>query len=152
MTKKVLPIHRVLTAIDTNNMGFYNELNDEERKAFSPWLIMRYASSSEYLPEHYLLMVNSFVNVNFSDLSKHPELQWKLLALSGIGQTVRHTWLPPASKKKKRNKIGAEISKLYPHLKDDELDVFLKIHDSDELKQILYDFGYQDKEIKELWK
>ena len=81
-----IPLRTMLQAIDTNDFDFYSRLDKEQRKAFSPWLAMRYASSASGMAAyHYLIMVNHIVNVDFSVFKKHPELQWKLLAVCGQG-------------------------------------------------------------------
>ena len=68
MAKKVqIPLKEMLSALDNNDFDFYTRLSDEEKKVFSPWLAMRYASAAQgNLSSHYLLMVNDIVNVNFS--------------------------------------------------------------------------------------
>jgi hypothetical protein len=41
----------------------------------------------------YVMAVNQRANVRFFEMYEHPELQWKLLAANGIGQTARHNWV-----------------------------------------------------------
>ena len=57
---------RVLPALDTRNKTLYENLNEEEMKGFSPWLVQRYLSSAESannaIIEHYLIMTNDIVN------------------------------------------------------------------------------------------
>ena len=143
-----IQLKSMLAAIDRGDKNFYKNLSPEQKKEFSPWLAMRWASSckGDYA-EHYMLMVNDIVNVNFSDLNAHPELQWKLLAVCGVGRQQYHEWIKPPSKKGK-NKIQAALAVLFPKLRSDELALFEKIHTKAELKQIFKDAAYNDKEIK----
>lgn len=150
-TTKV-PLREMLNALDKNDFDFYSRLDKEQKKAFSPWLAMRYASSASGTDAyHYLLMVNDIVNVDFSSLKKHPELQWKLLATCGIGHTSYHKYIQPG-KKKIKPKLHKFLVELYPALNEHERDLLLAINDKDDLTQLAKDNGFNDKEIKELLK
>lgn len=147
-----IPLKTMLEAIDRNDFDFYARLNDEQKKAFSPWLAMRYASSATGAAAyHYLLMVNDIVNVDFSLLKTHPELQWKLLAVCGIGTNSYHPFLAPG-KKRKKNKVEQLLMDRYPTLSRAELELLLEINDTESLKELARDTGMEDKEIKELFK
>ena len=43
--KPQIPLQEVMKAIDKKDRGWYNRLDAERKKAFSPWMMMRYASS-----------------------------------------------------------------------------------------------------------
>lgn len=146
-----LDLKPLLGAIDKNNINYYDGLTDEHKAEFSPWVIMRFASACQNHPEHYLMMVNDFVNQDFSELSKHPELFWKLLAVCGAGYNQYHPWIAPSKKGKKNNKEGF-VSALYPHYRKDEIKLFLKVYSDEELKNMAKDNGYSDEEIKEIFK
>ena len=147
-----IPLRTMLQAIDTNDFDFYSRLDKEQRKAFSPWLAMRYASSASGMAAyHYLIMVNHIVNVDFSVFKKHPELQWKLLAVCGQGSSTNHPYVAPG-KKKKKNKLEKLLRNTYPTLNKTELELLVEINDEVALKELAQDSGYDDKEIKELFK
>lgn len=146
-----IPLKTMLSSIDTNNKNFYTKLDDDQKKEFSSWLVMRWASCVKGdLAEHYLLMVNGLVNSDFSSLNKHPELQWKLIAICGAGRTQFHQWVKPP-KKKAKNKIQTFLAISFPHAKADELALLEKIHTKADLKQLAKDMAYTDKEIKSLF-
>lgn len=151
--KKVsIPVKDQMSAIDRNDFDFYSRLDDEHKKAFGPWITMRCASSADGIAAyHYLLMVNDIVNVDFSLLKKHPELQWKLLAVCGQGSTVYHPWVAPI-KKRKKSKLEAFLLKRYPTLSKNELQLLVEINSDDDLKGLARDMGLEEKEIKELFK
>ena len=150
--KASLPIKDQMQAIDRNDFDFYARLDDEHKKAFSPWITMRCASSAQGLAAyHYLLMVNDIVNVDFNLLKKHPELQWKLLAVCGQGKGVYHPWIAPI-KRQKKSKLNEFLSKRYPTLSREELDLLVKINSEEDIKQLAQDMGLDEKEIKELFK
>jgi hypothetical protein len=147
----ILSLPDILEAMDLRDLDFYKNLSPEQKKEVSFWLLMRYMSSSGKNIEHHLMMVNDLVNYNFSALMKHPELQWMLLALCGTGKIQNHRWIPPP-KGIKKNKLEEEILRIYPLLKDDELEMILTINSQEELIQFFKDNGYDDKTIKELFK
>jgi len=148
--KVEIPLIPMLSAADRGDKNFYSNLLPEQKKVFQPWLAMRFLSSVEGRnADHYLLMVNDLVNHEFSSLSKHPELLWKIMALCGVGSVQKHPWIAPG-KRKGKNKIQAALSKLFPALKSDELELIEKIYTLEEIIILFKDAGYPDIEIKEL--
>ena len=114
---------------------------------------MRYASSVQggQAPD-YIWMVNELVNHKFTDISKHPELQWLLMTAVGSGKVQHHSYIKPFNSKRKKNKVSDAIAKIYPTLIQDEINLLLSINDNDELKQFFQAHAYTDKEIKEILK
>lgn len=153
-TKKppAIPLKDIMAALDKKDRGFYNRLNDEQKKAFVPWMMMRYASSAQGRnAAHYLFMVNELVNKNFSDVSKHPELQWLLMTAAGSGKVEFHPYIKPPNSKKKKNKVAEFVSDLYPLMKSDELELFLSVNTKDDLVKLAEAHGYDDKSIKDIF-
>ena len=138
----------ICLAIDKRNKKFYNNLDPEQQKKFSTWIYMRYASSvdSPIFNDHYLQIVNDFVNVNFNDLRHHTELQWLLMSLCGIGKKQFHPWIKPG-KREGQPKIKNWLSRTFPNLKDSELDTLIELNTIDELKDYAVQQGLTDKEI-----
>lgn len=152
MKKSSIQLTEMLYALDTRDKSFYEKLTDEQKKEFSPWLCMRYASSCKgQYSNYYLIMVNSFVNNEFNTLTKHPNLQWKLLSLCGVGIKQYHPWIPPP-KRQAKSKLYEELSKLFPLYNDDELSLVLKKNGKAELIEMFESHGYDDKEIKDIFK
>lgn len=151
--KKVsIPVKDQMSAIDRNDFDFYSRLDEEHKKAFSPWITMRCASSASGIAAyHYLLMVNDIVNVDFSLLKKHPELQWKLLAVCGQGSSVYHPWIAPV-KRQKKSKLVEFLLKRYPTHSKEELELLVNINSEEEIKNLARNMGLEEKEIKELFK
>lgn len=145
-----LDIFREMAEADRRNLNFYASLTEEEQKSFAPVVAMRWMSAvsdSSGLAEYYIVMTNDLVNIGFWDLYKHPELQWKLMAAAGCGQTQRHQWIP-GSKKRNTNKLDKLILAQYPSLSDQELAIYKSKLTRDSLKQWLRDMGMPDDEIK----
>ena len=137
-----------MKAIDKKDRNWYNKLNAEQKKAFSPWMMMRYASSvqGKSAPD-YVWMVNELVNHKFTDVSKHPELQWLLMTAAGSGKVQHHPYIKPP-----KSKRGDFVSSVLPHLKADEIELFLSLNDDESLKELALANGYDDKEVKEIFK
>jgi hypothetical protein len=142
---------RVLPALDTRNKKLYEKLSEEEQKGFSPWLVQRYLSSAESannaVIEHYLIMTNDIVNVNFSEV-KDPEMTWKLMSMVGIGKSLKHPYIAPGGgKRKKKNAFKAWLCEQYPHLDDQELDIWISNLDKKSAKDMLEQYHVKDKDV-----
>ena len=140
-----------LPAMDFGNKQFYANLSDEHKKEISIWVLMRFMSSSQGDAEHHILMVNDLVNNNFNALSKHPELQWKLLSLCGTHKKQYHPWIAPP-KGAKKNRIEDALNDPFPLMKDEDLELLLSLNTQEELTEFFKHNGYDDKTIKELFK
>ena len=147
-----LSINNEMAQLDAKNYDFYDELNDEERKKFSTYLMLRYAASvqgSPDLQEWYLRATNDRINQNFFDLNRHPKLQWLLCATVSPGMgTQRHYWQAAKKKDSSNNKAVKFITKLYPHLKEDEAELLAEINTEKDLKALARSMGMTDQEIK----
>ena len=142
---------RVLPALDTRNKALYENLSEEEMKGFSPWLVQRYLSSAESannaIIEHYLIMTNEIVNVNFSEV-KDPEMTWKLMSMVGIGKSLKHPYIAPGGgKRKKKNAFRSWLREQYPHLDDQELDIWIGNLDKKSAKDMLEQYHIKDKDV-----
>lgn len=147
-----IPLKDIMAAVDKKDRDYYNRLSDEQKKAFVPWMMMRYASSAQgKVSAHYLFMVNELVNKNFMDVSKHPELQWLLLSACGTGKVEFHPYIKPPNSKKKRDKISEFVRSIHPHFKQDEIELFLVLNSKEELKDIAKDHGLDDKTIADIF-
>ncbi len=73
--RKFFELRNGLKAIDYRNKDYFDRIDDKERSLYSPYMIMRYASSvtgDKFYQEHYVEMVNECVNKNLFLLSgKH---------------------------------------------------------------------------------
>jgi hypothetical protein len=138
-----------MTQFDRKNRDFYDSLTDEERKKFSTFLMIRYGSSvsgGRDLQEFYLISTNERLNKNFFPLHKHPKLQW-LMATSvspGMG-TFRHNWIASKKKEPGAGSLKKQIAELYPHLKDDEIDLMAKINTKKDIDAYMKKLGQESK-------
>jgi hypothetical protein len=148
-----LDIKRELRAVDQKDYNFYYNLSDEEKKAFSPYILMRYTSNAQIngrdIQEWYVEMTNELVNKNHWQLSKnHKGLLWKLFAASGTGINVYHPYLA-AGKKEKANKIEKLLCELNPTMKMDEIKLLASMMDKKDKEELFDKMGFDKKQRKE---
>lgn len=154
MADHKLDLGKTLRAIDTKDKDYYDSLSTEEKKGFAPVVLMRYMSSaSDSNDEHayHLIAMNDLVNVNFWELSKHPELLHKLMCSAAIGSERFHKWIP-GLKKRNTNKIFVFLTRVYPLLNNDEFNIWVQKNSIDDFKDLLRQYGVQKDEEKELTK
>lgn len=152
MTKakaKKLDVFKVLEKIDLRQKEYYTTLTEEEKKSMSMWVLTRWMSSTKGMMEHHLLMVNDIVNDEAPSLSKHPELQWKLLCICGTGKKQFHQWIAPP-KRLSSNKKEEALSEMNPSLNRAEVELLSKMTSDDDMRDLLYDMGYQEKQVIEI--
>lgn len=127
MTTKKLDIFDTLKAIDKNNTGYYESLTEDEKKGFTPLVVMRWFSAvpdnSSY-KDYHLQITNNILNKDFWELQKHPELVWKLMSICGTGEYHRHSWIP-MPKTTRASKLEDLISDLYPSANDMEISIII---------------------------
>lgn len=147
-----LDIKQELSAVDLKNYDFYHKLSDEEKKSFSPYILMRYVSNvqgDQYLQEWFVETTNEFVNKNHWDLSKnHKELLWKLFAATGIGQKMYHPYLA-ANKKEKVNKIEKLLAEIYPTWKISDIKFQARLMTKQDREELFDKLGFDKKQRKE---
>jgi hypothetical protein len=151
-----LNINNEMAQFDRKNRKFYDELNDEERKKFSMFLMLRWGSavnhSNQQLQEYYILSTNQNLNKHFFDLGKHTKLQWLMATtVSPDMGSFKHEWIAfkgKASKNKRANLLAA----LYPEMKMKDLELLANQLSDAQIRQLLIDLGWEDKKIKEAMK
>jgi len=150
--KPQIPLKEIMAAIDKKDRNFYNNLSDEQKKAFSAWMMMRYCSSVQGRDAaNYIYMTNELVNYQFSEVSKHPELQWLLLSACGVGKIQFHPYLKPPNSRKKKNKIFEFVSNIFPHMKAEDINNMIDINTKEELIEFAQSHGHDDKTIKDIF-
>ena len=148
-----LNIKEEMRAIDAKDRRWYDSLTEEEKSKLGMWLLMRYTSSAgeKMFQEHYLEWTNEVVNVHFNKLRKHPQLQWQLLQLVGLGKPTYHPWIAPGQAGKK-NKLQKWVEENYPHLNDDEVDIFIAVRSKEDFIDLFEEYGLDKKQIKDILK
>jgi hypothetical protein len=144
-----LNIQNEMIQFDCKNRAFYDELTVEERKKFSNYLMIRWGSSiqgSAELQNYYLQSSNHYVNKHFFTINRHPKLQWLCAtAVSpGLG-TQRHQWIAPKKKEAGASGVRKQLAELYPHLKNDEIELMAKINTKKDIDEYVKQLGQETK-------
>ena len=144
-----LNIANEMRQLDRKNRNFYRDLTDEERKKFSNYLMIRWAScveGSQDLQEFYLIATNERLNKHFFDIGRHPELQWLCAtAISPDLGTPRHNWISPKKKEAGASSIKKQLAELFPTYKEDEIALLASMTTKKELDQHIRDHGRDTK-------
>ena len=148
MAQTKLPIKDILAAIDMNGKGVWKELTDEERKSVSFWLLNRYVSAingSRDDQELAVFKVNEYYNKHFNTIgvgkeNGHQELMWQLLCMSGAWNKIKfHPYIGFKKKGANNNAAIKLLEKIYPNMKNNEVELLAGISTKKELKQLAED-------------
>jgi hypothetical protein len=135
-----LNIGNEMRELDAKNRDFYDELTPEERKKFSTFLMVRWGSAvdgSREIQEYYVQSVNHYLNKHFFTMHRHPKLQWLMATAASPGMgSMRHNWIAPKKKEAGASAIKKQLRELYPHFRDDEIDLMASLTDKKELAQL----------------
>jgi len=152
MATAKLDIKRELNAVDQKIYDFYDNLTDEERKVFSPYILMRYTSNVQGnadLQEWFLEMTNEMVNKNYAIIAKdYKELMWKLYATIGVGANYYHPYLA-AGKKEKANKIEKLLAELNPAMKISDIRIWASMMSKKDKEELFDKMGFDKKQRKD---
>jgi len=152
MATAKLDIKRELAAVDNRNYDFYDNLSEEEKKAFSPYILMRYTANvngDRDIQEWFIENTNEFVNKNHWTLSKnHKALLWKLFAATGAGTTLFHPYLA-AGKREKTDKFEKLLEELYPAKKLSDIKMLAKMMTKEDRQELFDKMGFDKKQRKE---
>ena len=139
MAAEKIAIKEILSWIDNDEKDIWNHLEDEHKKQISFWLLNRYVASvsgNREKQELAIFKTNEYYNKNYMVVSKHQKLQWQLLCMSGAtGKNEFHPWI--GFKKKTSDNKGIKLlEKIYPNMKQDEVEILAGLSTKKELKQL----------------
>jgi len=142
-----LNIANEMRELDCKNRDFYRDLTAEERKKFSNYLMIRWASGvqgARELQEFYVIATNERLNKHFFSLGKLPDLQW--LCATTVSPDLgaqRHQWISPRKKEPGASSVKKQLSNLFPHFKSDEIDLLAEITTKKELAEYIKQHGQE---------
>lgn len=149
-----LDIRNEMAQFDNKNRDFYDSLSDEEKKKFVPFLMIRWGSSvqgSTDLQHFYLVATNERLNKNFFAIPatverNHKKLQWLVATtISPDMGPMRHNWLSLKKKDPGANSIKKQLMEIYPHMKDDEIELMALINTKKDVDEYLKQAGQETK-------
>ena len=155
-TEHKVDLGEVLENIDLRNLSFYDSLDEDQKKALSPFVAMKFASSIDEkskldIKYHYISMANT-VNVNLWNISAHKKLQWLLLSIMGINKKMFHPQIPFVNSKVSKTKIDLLLEKKYPDANKFELKILKKKLSKSDIIEIMHNLGWQDHDMKDTLK
>lgn len=142
-----LNIQNEMREFDRKNRQFYEQLSDEERKKFSPFLMIRWGSAVEGprdLQEYYVIATNALLNKHFFAINTaaHKKLQWLMATtVSPDTGTHRHPWIAPKKKESGASAKRKALQEIYPQYKDDEISVMMRLVSQKEIDQYFAQLG-----------
>jgi hypothetical protein len=150
-----LSIKSETAALDRKDVDFYDSLSDEEKKKFSPYLMLRYSASVDGDPDMqawYLLATNERVNKNFFDISTsaHKKLQWLLCTTVSPNLGNQHHYWLGTKKSEKDTKSIKFLTQLYPGLKPDDIELLAELNTKSDLKELAKQHGWTSEQIKSI--
>jgi hypothetical protein len=142
----------VLPALDNHDLKFFEGLDEEQRKGFSPPVVQRTMATvhNGSLSEYHIWIVNERANRNFHDLWKHPELQYLLLASCGSGRRQRHAWVNMTRTTHKSDKISTFLQQFWPAANDFELGIIQSKFTDETFYEFVRSSGSTPEEEKEV--
>lgn len=146
-----LSIQNEMNSFDLKDRSFYDSLTDEERKKFSPYLMIRWGSAVESTPNRpaspdmqkfYVIATNERLNKHFFAVNRHPKLQWLMATSVSPGYGVfRHNWIAPKKKEGANSARRKFLADVYPNLKSLDLDTLNAVMSDDEFRALERDYG-----------
>ena len=130
---------------DLKNREFFDSLNDDERKKFSNYLMIRWGScieSGREMQEYYVQSCNHYLNKHFFSINRHPKLQWLCATAVSPGMGAQqHKWIAAKKREAGNTAKKKKLAELYPHLSMDDIETMALINSDKELNDHLRDRG-----------
>ena len=136
----------LLAQMDSKNVEFYDQLDEDTKKEFHPLVAMRWASSKS---GDQLILLNELVNpvVFRSDYS--PSVLYKLMTACSDGKKAKYTWIPKKKKDKTFNLSTQAISEYYKCSEKDAR-IYRKRFSLEEVLEMADDLGYDSETVKKI--
>ena len=146
-----LHINYEMSALDRKQRDFYIDLNDQERKKFSTFLLLKWSSAvidRDFDMEcYYLRATNENVNIDFFELNRHTHLQWLLFTTVSPGAGVQRHYYPRSAGRTKNIKQKV-LQEFYPLLKQDEIELMAELNDTRDIENLARQHGWTDQELQ----
>ncbi len=132
-------LFEALAAIDRKDYGYYDRLTDEQKKKFTPFMLIKWLSAisgNSKIQSYYIIAANDLANKYLFNetVMKHPKLQWLMLCTVGLGTKQFHQWIP---------QIKEAVAKLKEKPKlDDIIEYYNKVYKKTD-KALIKEFGEQ---------
>lgn len=161
--KQDLDLFEVLAALDKKDYNFYDNLTEEQKKKFVPYMMILWMSAikgSSTLQGYYVMNTDYTANKYLfnENVQKHPKLQWLMLcaASPGIGKQF-HQWIPHIRDKVSKLKEAATVkevkeyySKIYKQADDTTLNEFAKAFVDDHKRKVYLSETFPNLKLEDI--
>ena len=144
----------MIPALDGGMRELYDAAGEDGQKEIKGdlWNLNRYMSSVKGSREKQELAVfktNEYYNKNWAVLgNKEAKLQWYLLCQCGnTGKSEFHPWIGFKKKVTDNSKGVKLLEKIYPNMKQDEIELLANLSTKKELKQLAEEHGIEGFKI-----
>lgn len=142
---KKLNIFDILQQIDRGDQHIWENLTEEQRKEFSPYMTMRWMSCTDDIRQIFFL--NELANPLVFNMHKHPQLMLKLLAACSSKIRQNYKWIKPPSAGGSKSRPLQVIKEYYGYPSRQAKDV-LPMFSKDDIIIMATELGYQKEDMK----
>ena len=146
-TTRAIDIFEILKRIDLKDRNFYSNLDDAQKKAFVPVVIMQWLVCCDN--DLQRLLVNEYVNKYVFKLYKHPEILYQLMICCSSGKPKFYKWNKVLRKSSKFPK-SIELLKKHLSISTKRAEQDLQLIPNEQLIMLACEMGYQKDELKDL--
>lgn len=144
-----LDIFHLLGQVDKKDTLFYSKLTDEQRKAYSPLVTMRWMSGTS--DARQIIFLNELMNRFVFQIGDHKELLYKLQCAASSGSPRRYNWMSAKTSGSKKNK-GQDVVMQYYDYGVREAKSVMHLLSSEDILMMAEELGYQKEELAKLKK
>jgi hypothetical protein len=150
VNKSPLDLFTTLNRISVKNREYYNDLDDESKKAFMPLVIQRWLTGTKDPRQVYF--VNALVNPYVFQLHKHKELLYYLMTICGSGQSKRLVWKKAKGKHDTSKPVTIDLIKRAYHYNTVQAKDALQLLSKSDILDLAEDFGLQSEDVSKIKK
>lgn len=132
--------------IEKNNVNFYDNLSDEQKKTVNFFMLFKWLSYTGNGKQ--IQLMNHLVNTKLFSLAQHKSLLWKLLCAASNGKN-NYKWLKRDLKK--QSALTNFVATMY-NCRINEVEDILELHSKEELLELVLEANLEKIESDKLKK
>ena len=142
-----LDIFRVLRHTDQKDTSFFDNLTEEEQKAYQPLVAMRWLSGTT--DTRQIVFLNELVNRFVFSIPNHKGLLYKLMTVCTAGKPRRYYWNKTAKKTSSAPSAVSVIQDYFEYSSSDAIDA-LPVLSNEDILFYAEQLGRQKDELTKL--
>lgn len=147
-TKHKIDIFQVLANLSKKNTEYYDRLEEEQKKAVQPLIVMRWLSGTKSARQIYFL--NELVNPFIFSLYNHKGLLCRLMTICTSGKTQRYFWNKALSKRTSKSPEVVKVIKEYFGYNSVDAIEALPLLTNEQILKYADDLGRQKDEVSKI--